>query len=78
MAIPAKIIEVDGLAGKVDLSGTVREVGLQLIGQPKVGDYVLVHAGFAIERMDEEEALETLRLWEEILQAAGGQDEIRR
>jgi len=68
-AIPARIIEVDGAGGKVEVSGTVREVGLQLVDGPKVGDYVLVHAGFAIEKLDEREAQETLRLWEEIFQA---------
>jgi len=68
-AIPARIIEVDGAGGKVEGSGTVREVGLQLVDGPKVGDYVLVHAGFAIEKLDEREAQETLRLWEEIFQA---------
>ena len=71
-AIPAKITEIDGPTGKVELWGTVREVGLQLVDDPKVGDYVLVHAGFAIEKMREKEALETLGLWEEMAQAAGG------
>ena len=71
-AIPARITEVDGAGGKVEISGTIREIGLQLVDEPKVGDYVLVHAGFAIEKVSEDEAQETLRLWEEILQATEG------
>ena len=56
-AVPTKVIEVSGDLGKVELEGTVREVGLQLIEGASVGDYVLVHAGFAIQKVDEEEAL---------------------
>ena len=76
-AIPAKIIEISGEVGKAELAGTVREVGLQLIGDAQIGDYVLVHAGFAIQKVDVREAEETLRLWREILQQMRGQDEVR-
>ena len=64
-AIPARIAEIDGPVGKVELSGTLREIGLMLVTEPQVGDYVLVHAGFAIQKVDEEEALKTLALLEE-------------
>ncbi|MFO8008259.1 MAG: HypC/HybG/HupF family hydrogenase formation chaperone [Candidatus Brocadiia bacterium] len=67
-AVPAQIIEIDGEVGRVELSGTVREVGLQLLEAPQVGDWVLIHAGFAIQKVDKEEAEETLRLLEEISQ----------
>ena len=77
-AIPAKIIEIDGDLGKAEFSGTVCEVGLQLIDHLRVGDYVLIHAGFAIQKVDEREAQETLSLWQEMLQSAGGQDEVHR
>lgn len=74
-AIPARIIEIDGEVGKVELSGTIREVGLQLLPEASVGDYVLVHAGFAIQKVDEEEAQETLRLFAEVEAQLGGADE---
>ena len=74
-AVPAKVVEIDGELGKVELSGTVREVGLQLVSDPQVGDYVLVHAGFAIQKVDEEEARKTLELFEEIAAEIRRQDE---
>jgi hydrogenase expression/formation protein HypC len=67
-AVPAQIIEIDGEVGRVELSGTVREVGLQLLDGPEVGDWVLIHAGFAIQKVDKDEAEQTLRLLEEISQ----------
>jgi len=75
-AIPLKLVERQGDVGKVELSGTLREVGLQLVQDAQPGDYLLVHAGFAIQRLDEEEAQETLRLWEEMARLAGGDDEV--
>jgi hydrogenase expression/formation protein HypC len=76
-AIPARIMEVSGPVGKVELSGTVREVGLQLIAEARVGDYVLVHAGFAIQKLDEREAAETLKLFEELFAQEPADDEVR-
>ncbi|MHC5033827.1 MAG: HypC/HybG/HupF family hydrogenase formation chaperone [Planctomycetota bacterium] len=73
--MPTRIIEVDGEVGKVELSGTVREVGLQLIRNPQVGDYVLIHAGFAIQKVDEEEAQETLKFLEEMFGSMERPDE---
>lgn len=68
LAVPAKIIEVNGNIAKVDFGGNVlREVNIILVEEAKPGDYVLVHAGYAIQKVDEKEALETLRLWNEIL-----------
>jgi len=75
-AIPLKIIEVDGDVGKVDVGGAVREVGLQFLDDPKPGDYVLVHAGFAIQKLDEDEAHRTLSLWREIADKMEGGDEV--
>jgi hydrogenase expression/formation protein HypC len=66
-AVPARIVEIDGHVGSIELAGILREVGLQLLTEPKVGDYVLVHAGFAIQKVDEEEALKTLELLNEVL-----------
>ena len=75
-AVPAKIIEVDEQVGKVELFGMVREVGLQLIERPAEGDYVLVHAGFAIQKVDEAEALETQQLLREIYEQLAEADQI--
>jgi len=77
-AVPARIVEIDGLVGRVDLSGTSRQVGLQLIADPQVGDYVLVHAGFAIQKVDEAEAQETLDLLAEMFEPMGPDHEVRR
>jgi len=74
-AIPLKLVERHGQVGKVELSGTVREVGLQLVEDAQPGDYVLVHAGFAIQKLDEQEAIETLRLWGEMARAAQNRQE---
>ena len=54
--------------GTIDMEGTQREVSLLLQEDAKVGDYVIVHAGFAIHRIDEEEARESLRLLREMVQ----------
>ena len=72
-AVPAKVINIDGDAGTVDLDGTRREVGLHLLEDVTEGDYVLVHAGFAIQKVDAEEAQETLRLMREAAEEVDGQ-----
>lgn len=67
LAIPAKVLEVQGDVAKVDFGqGIERDVNVMLV-EARVGEYVLVHAGYAIQVIDKEAAEETLRLWEEIL-----------
>ncbi|MEM2094279.1 MAG: HypC/HybG/HupF family hydrogenase formation chaperone [Candidatus Bathyarchaeia archaeon] len=67
LAIPAKVLEKYGDRAKVDFgSGTTREVNVALV-DVEVGEYVIVHAGFAIEVLNEVEAKETLDLWNELL-----------
>ena len=69
LAIPAKVVSVKEDKAKVDFGeGVLREVNVTLVNA-KVGYYVLVHAGYAIQVLDEKEALETLKLWNEILEA---------
>ena len=68
LAIPALIREIDGSMAKAEIGGVVREICLDIIDRPaRVGAYVLVHAGFAIHKLEEEEALETLDLMREVL-----------
>jgi len=70
LAIPARIMSVDGNKANVDFGqGVLREVNLTLV-EAKVGDYVLVHAGYAIQVIEEKEALETIDLWKSILEAS--------
>lgn len=66
-AVPGRVVEVRGDVGIVDFgNGVRREVMLAMVNA-KVGDYVLVHAGYAIKVLDEESALEILKEFEEIL-----------
>jgi len=74
LGIPAKIVAIeDGNLGKADYLGTRVKVNLSLLDEVKVGDWVIIHAGFAISRLDETEAQETLNLLREI--AAASKDE---
>ena len=66
LAIPAKILRIDGNSAEVDFGGVRREVKLDLV-DAKEGDWVIVHTGYAIQIMSEEDAQETLRYFEEIL-----------
>ena len=68
LAIPGKVLEVKGKEAVVDYGGVRRTVRIDLV-EAKAGDYVIVHAGYAIEVMDEKEAQETLKLLEEVLDA---------
>jgi len=62
LAVPARVIKIDVNSARVDVAGIVRNCNVQLLPEVKVGDYVLLHAGFAIEKIDEAEAKETLRI----------------
>ena len=69
LAIPAKVMSLEGVKANVDFGqGVLREVNVSLV-QVKIGEYVLVHAGYAIQVLEEKEALETLSLWREVLAA---------
>lgn len=70
LAIPAKVVNIKGNMARVDFGeGVLRETDVTLV-DVDVGDYVLIHAGYAIQVVSEEEAKETLRLWNEILDSA--------
>ncbi len=72
LAVPARIITIDGGNATVDIGGLTKQTSLILTPQVSVGDYVLLHAGFAISVMDQEQAAETLKLLAEM--AAGEAD----
>lgn len=72
IAIPSKVISIDGNYAMVDLGGIQKKVSIKLLPSLKVGEYALVHAGYAIERFRRQEALETLSLAEKL---AGLQDQ---
>ena len=71
LAVPARVIEMDGRKARVDVLGNVRPADLTLLDEVRVGDYVLVHAGFAIQRLEPGDAEETLDLFREMGEAFG-------
>ncbi|MGD9497538.1 MAG: HypC/HybG/HupF family hydrogenase formation chaperone [Armatimonadota bacterium] len=66
VAIPSRIVAIEGETATVEVTGTRSSARLDLLEDAQVGDYVLVHAGFAITRLDREEAEETLALMSEV------------
>lgn len=66
LAVPTKIVRIDGEEADAEIGGVVRRISLAFTPKARVGDYVLMHAGFAISQLDEESARESLRLLEEI------------
>jgi len=78
LAIPSKITRIENNMAVIDVDGVRRECSLLLVEEAQVGDYVIVHAGFAISKLDETAALETLALLKEaaaLVEAKGGQGE---
>jgi len=73
LSIPAKIVKLDGPTATVDVMGNRRETDVSLVEAPAIGDYVLVHAGFAIEKMSAEDAAESLKIWQELASVDFGQ-----
>ncbi|WP_457553848.1 HypC/HybG/HupF family hydrogenase formation chaperone [Desulfobacula sp.] len=69
LAVPSRIIEINDTVAKVDVDGVIRETSIMLLDDAKIGDYVIVHAGFAINKIDEEAALQTLEDMRNILAA---------
>ena len=66
LAVPLQLLEVNGREAVGEAMGLRRNVRVDFIPEPKVGDYVIVHAGFAIERLPERQALDDLEAWEEL------------
>lgn len=66
LGLPAKVLSIDGDNSKVEMMGVTSTISIELLENVKVGDFVLVHAGCAIQVLDEEEALKTIEIFEEI------------
>ena len=65
LAIPSRIVKIENNVATIDVDGVRREASLLLLEDPRVGEYVIVHAGFAINKINEEDALESLKLLKE-------------
>lgn len=65
LAIPSKIVEINDAMAVIDVDGVRRECSLLMLEDPKVGEYVIVHAGFALHTIDEDAAMESLKLLRE-------------
>lgn len=69
LALPAQITQLlDGQRAMVNLGGVRKEISISLLDTVSVGDYVIIHVGYALTRLDEEEAQKTLRLFADMLQ----------
>jgi hydrogenase expression/formation protein HypC len=66
LSIPAKIIDIDGTLANASIGGSILKISLQLVDNIQVGDYVLVHTGFALEKIDEAEAARALQVIKEL------------
>ena len=71
LAVPLKLVEINGKDAVGEALGMRRAVRVDFIPDPKIGDYVMVHTGFAIERLPEEQAADDLETWEELQHALG-------
>ncbi len=69
LAVPLKIIELNGKEAVGESMGLRRRMRVDFIDRPRIGDYVIVHAGFAIERLSERQALEDISAWEDVQNA---------
>ena len=66
LSVPALVVKIDGQMADVSVGGAIFRAGLQMVENVSAGDYILLHAGFAIQKISEEEALETLNLIKEL------------
>jgi hydrogenase expression/formation protein HypC len=62
LSVPGKVVEIQNNVAKVEVGGVLRDVSMDVCPDVVVGEYVLIHTGFAIQKLDEKEALETLDL----------------
>ena len=77
LAVPMKVEKIEGSRARVESAGVTMEVDVSMVPEVTPGEYVIVHAGFAIERLKPDEAEETLELIREMVEAMEGQDRER-
>jgi hydrogenase expression/formation protein HypC len=65
LSVPAQVISIEDDTAKVSVGGTIMDANLNLVEDIKIGDYILLHTGFALQKIDEKEALETLKIFGE-------------
>ncbi len=75
LAVPGRITKITGDQADIDFGGTMKTANVSMV-EAKIGDWAVVHAGFVIELMDEEEAQDTLKLWNDFLDS--GEADIRK
>jgi hydrogenase expression/formation protein HypC len=68
LAVPAKVISIDGVIAQADMMGNMTSADISLLEKVNIGDYIMVHAGFAIQKYDEDEARATLDLLKELFE----------
>lgn len=72
LGLPGKVIKIENKSGLVEIMGVMRDISIELLKGVKIGDYVLIHAGCAIQILDEEEALRTMELFNELRELSHG------
>ena len=77
LAVPTRVVRIAGDEGEAEIGGVFRRISLVFTPEARVGDYVLLHAGFAISVLDEASARESLALLDEMEAALGGQKETK-
>ena len=74
LAVPLKITEINGNTAVCEANGMFREIRIDFVKNPKVGEYIIAHAGFAIEKLPEQQALDDLAAWDDVQRAMAGGD----
>jgi hydrogenase expression/formation protein HypC len=72
LGLPGKVIKIENKTCLVEIMGVSREISIELLKEVNIGDYVLIHAGCAIQKLDEEEALRTIELFNELRELSHG------
>jgi hydrogenase expression/formation protein HypC len=73
LSVPAKVIAIEGDMADVSVGGTIFKASLRMVENVEIGSYILLHTGFAIQKINEEEALETLQILKEMKDASNEQ-----
>jgi hydrogenase expression/formation protein HypC len=71
VAIPAKIVEIENNIGIIDVEGVKKKASLILLEDPEIGDYVIVHSGFAMRKLDEYQAMQALDILRSAVENTG-------